>query len=254
MPVILTLDIGNTFVKAAAFVDGVCGPVHRYAHTELPGRLLEAAKIGNYGSEVQYIGMVSVGKEDMMRSLAPLQATFPAAGWLEINRSTPLPVGISYRTPETLGMDRVCSAVGGRHLAGAGPLLTIDAGTAITYDYIDRDGNYRGGGISPGLRTRFRALNDYTAALPLISEEGRWPLVGDDTATSIRSGVVNGLLAEVEGIAARYRKLAGPDLQVALTGGDAEFLGNHLKNINFVDSNLLLRGIWAIVLHQMHHA
>jgi type III pantothenate kinase len=252
--VILALDVGNTFVKAAVFVDGKMGQLFRYRHAEVPEALLKDAKNGNFGAEVKYIGTVSVGKEDMTRSLAQLHTVFPQSGWLEIDRDTPLPVGIVYATPHTLGMDRVCSAVGGLELAAKGPLLTIDAGTAITYDYIDREGNYRGGGISPGMRTRFRALNDYTAALPLVEAEGRLPLVGDDTETSIRSGVVNGLLAEIEGIVSRYRELAGPELKVALTGGDAEFLGNHLKNINFVDPNLLLRGIWAIVLHQMHHA
>jgi type III pantothenate kinase len=183
-----------------------------------------------------------------------MQEVFPQAGWVEIDRQTRLPVEIAYRTPETLGMDRVCSAVGVRELAGKGPLLCIDAGTAITYDYIDADNRYCGGGISPGIRTRFRALNQFTAALPLVEKEGRLPLVGDDTETSIRSGVVNGVLAEIAGITERYHEMAGPGLQTAITGGDADFLGNHLKNINFVDSNLLLRGILAIVIHQTHHA
>ncbi|HHG83361.1 MAG TPA: type III pantothenate kinase [Bacteroidetes bacterium] len=169
-----------------------------------------------------------------------------------IDHATPLPVGNAYASPKTLGMDRICAAAGALKLAKNGPILSIDAGTAITYDYVDAFGTYQGGGISPGLRTRFRALNDYTAALPYVEKEGQLQLVGEDTVTSIRSGVVNGVLMEVDGIITQYRKLAGNALKVYLTGGDADFLGNHLKNVNFVDSNLLLRGVLAIIINQKH--
>lgn len=251
---ILTLDIGNSFVKAGVFVEDQLTVLRRYAHADLPDAMLKDAQNGDFGDKVQYIGLVSVGKKEMKDSLQRMQEIFPQAAWVDIDRDSSLPVSMAYRSPETLGMDRVCSAVGARELCGKGPLLCIDAGTAITYDYIDRADRYLGGGISPGIRTRFRALNHFTASLPLVKLEGRLPLVGDNTETSIRSGVVNGVLAELSGIAERYRELAGDDLKVAITGGDADFLGNHLKNINFVDSNLLLRGILAIVLHQTHHA
>lgn len=235
-------------------MEGQLTVLQRYSHDQLPEAMLKDAQNGYFGHGVQYIGLASVGKKEMKDSLKPMQEVFPQATWLEIDRDSSLPVDIAYRSPETLGMDRVCSAVGARELIGKGPLLCIDAGTAITYDYIDRADRYVGGGISPGIRTRFRALNHFTASLPLVKLEGRLPLVGDDTETSIRSGVVNGVIAELAGITERYRELAGSDLKVAITGGDADFLGNHLKNINFVDSNLLLRGILAIVLHQTHHA
>lgn len=166
-----------------------------------------------------------------------------------IDRNTPLPIGNRYATPQTLGMDRICAAVGAFSKIGRGPLLVVNAGTAITYDFVDASNNYRGGGISPGLRTRFRALHDYTAALPLVEADGALVLVGDDTESSIRSGVVNGVVAEIEGIVTRYRSLAGEELNVILMGGDAEFLGNHLKNVTFVVANLLLYGINALIRH-----
>jgi type III pantothenate kinase len=125
----------------------------------------------------------------------------------------------------------------------------VSAGTALTYEYVDAAGDYLGGGISLGMRSRFRALHEFTAALPLVHQDGDLELVGDDTVSCIRSGVVNGLVAEIEGIIGRYQTLAGAHLQVFLTGGDAVFLGNHLKSVTFVDANLLLYGINSIILH-----
>ena len=168
---------------------------------------------------------------------------------LRIDRETPLPIGNRYRTPGTLGMDRVCAAVAAHGRAEGTPVLVVNAGTAITYEYVDAKGDYLGGGIGPGLKSRFRALHEFTAALPLVAAAGPLTLVGDDTETSIRSGVVNGLLAEIEGMIDQYRALAGPALQVFLTGGDTEFLGNHLKSVTFADANLLLYGINSIILH-----
>jgi type III pantothenate kinase len=140
-------------------------------------------------------------------------------------------------------------AVAAYEHAGQGPVLAVNAGTALTFDFVDAQGRYLGGSISPGLRTRFRSLNAFTAALPMVEAEGPAPLIGDSTETSIRSGVLNGMLAEIEGLVQQYRQLAGSGLKVYLTGGDAVFLGNHLKSVTFVDANLLLYGINAIVLH-----
>lgn len=185
----------------------------------------------------------------MVTAAHHLADTQPHLQVLRIDRDTALPIGNRYRSPQTLGMDRICAAIAGRDRAPQGPVLVINAGTAITYDYVDAEGDYLGGGIAPGMRGRFRALHEFTAALPLVDPAGPLQLIGDDTETSIRSGVLNGLLAEIEGIVARYRDLAGPALSVFLTGGDTEFLGNHLKSVTFADANLLLYGINSIILH-----
>jgi type III pantothenate kinase len=145
-------------------------------------------------------------------------------------------------------MDRICATVAGFERAGTGPVLVINAGTALTFDYVDEANDYLGGAISPGLQTRFRALHDYTAALPLLSLEGRLQWVGDSTDTCIRSGVVHGMVLEMEGFITRYARLSRKPLQVYLTGGDAGFLGNHVKNITFVDSNLVLYGINTLII------
>ena len=159
----------------------------------------------------------------MVTAAHTLALSQPHLQVLRIDRATTLPIGNRYRTPETLGMDRICAAVAAQARVPGSPVLVVNAGTAITYEYVDAAGDYIGGGISLGMRSRFRALHEFTAALPLLDEQGSLQLVGDDTATSIRSGVVNGLIAEIEGIVAQYQALAGPALKVFLTGGDAVF-------------------------------
>ncbi|MCB0841544.1 MAG: type III pantothenate kinase, partial [Bacteroidetes bacterium] len=125
--------------------------------------------------------------------------------------------------------------------------LVIDAGTAITYDFATANGEYKGGGIAPGMAMRFRALHEFTARLPLVSSQSDVLLIGDSTTASIQSGVQWGIIAEVEGMISYYKSQISPDLQVFLTGGDSGFFENHLKNINFADSNLILKGIHYIL-------
>lgn len=251
---ILAVDIGNTRVKVGVFRQGHLEEVLFYAHSEFPAAFEDWLAAGENLEAVQYMGCASVGNLEMLEALEAFAHERLGAGWLRIGPGTPLPVTNAYASPRTLGMDRICACVGARARVHEGPLLAIDAGTAITYDYLDEGNAYRGGGIAPGMRLRFQALHEKTASLPLVDPLGELPLVGFDTETSIRSGVVNGLLAEIEGICERYRALAGPKLKVFLTGGDADFLGNHLKSITFVDSNLLLFGIHAVITHKLSPA
>lgn len=250
----LAIDIGNTRVKVGVFDSGKLLQVLFYAHEEFPAAFEQWLEAEEIIEQVQYMGCASVGNLKMLNALADFAAGRLGADWLRIDHTTPLPVTNAYASPRTLGMDRICACVGARAWSETGPLLAIDAGTAITYDFLDGENKYRGGGIAPGMRLRFRALNDHTASLPLVETQGDLPLVGYNTETSIRSGVVNGLLAEIEGICDRYRSMAGPDLKVFLTGGDADFLGNHLKSITFVDSNLLLYGIHAVITYNLSSA
>ncbi len=250
----LAIDIGNSRVKVGLFVEKRLLQVHAFGHEHFSTALLAVLEGDNLLEKVKYLGCASVGNKEILREVEWLAESFPGAELLMIDSETPLPVTNAYRSPSTLGMDRICACAGARTFAPDGPLLVIDAGTAITYDYLDGDSHYQGGGIAPGMRLRFRSLNDHTAALPLVEAAGDLPLVGYDTLTSIRSGVVNGLLAEIEGIVHRYRQEVGPSLKAFLTGGDAGFLGNHLKNINFVDPNLLLYGIHAVTTYNLSNA
>ena len=147
---------------------------------------------------------------------------------------------------ETLGKDRLAAAVGANYLQPGKDLLVIDAGTAITYELIDASGSYLGGNISPGMTTRFRALNLFTEKLPLVVEQEYIPLVGTDTETAIQAGVVNGIVCEMDGYIEMLR-LKYPNLLVFLTGGHSFYFERRLKNSIFADINLVLTGLNRIL-------
>jgi type III pantothenate kinase len=163
----------------------------------------------------------------------------------------PLPVKSLYETPETLGMDRVAAVCGARQLFPDQHSLVIDAGTCVTYDFIDKSANYYGGSISPGLQMRFKAVHTFTAKLPLVSAKADVGLIGKSTESCIQSGVINGLLAEMEGIITRYKK-DFPDLNVILCGGDAGFFENQMKARIFASPQLVLVGLNSILIHNVH--
>jgi type III pantothenate kinase len=126
--------------------------------------------------------------------------------------------------------------------------LVIDAGSCITYDFMNDFGEYRGGGISPGLRMRYKALHTFTARLPLLHPAAPDELIGNATESSMHSGVVNGLVAEIDGIIAMYNDRY-PDLTVILTGGDAQFLSERVKSSIFAHSNFLLEGLNQLLVY-----
>ena len=157
-----------------------------------------------------------------------------------------IPLTIDYLTPETLGRDRIAAAVGARTLRRGAPLLVIDAGTAITYDLVLASGRYLGGNISPGLTTRFRALNYYTRRLPLVHERDDVPRLGTTTETAILSGVVRGIVYEMNGYITDLRS-DYPNLVIFLTGGHAFYFEGRLKCATFASENLVWIGLNRIL-------
>jgi type III pantothenate kinase len=168
---------------------------------------------------------------------------------IELNHATPLPLENRYATPETLGYDRIAAAVGAYTICPGKNVLVIDAGTAITYDIVTSRGEFLGGNISQGIEIRFKSLNKYTNRLPHLERpEAVPPLVGSTTREAIQSGIVNGLLFEMDGFIGAFTKKY-PKLQVVLTGGDAKYFVGKLKNSIFVDPNLNLIGLNRILEH-----
>ncbi|MEO7312123.1 MAG: type III pantothenate kinase [Chitinophagaceae bacterium] len=147
--------------------------------------------------------------------------------------------------PETIGADRLalCAAAVGQFPAQNN--LVIGLGTCITYNFLNVKNEFLGGGISPGLYMRMKALNSYTAMLPIVEPHWNVPLVGYDTKTNIQSGVVLGMAMEIDGFVDAYREKYR-SFNVLLTGGDAVHLGSHLKNKIFADPELLFKGLYAI--------
>jgi type III pantothenate kinase len=162
----------------------------------------------------------------------------------------PLPIKILYATPQTLGVDRIAGSCGALQLFPGKNTLVIDAGTCITYDFTDSSKQYYGGSISPGLKMRFQAVHTFTARLPLVSPAENPELIGNSTETSIQSGIVNGTVAEIDGIIDRYRQKY-PDLQVILCGGDGPFFENKLKASIFASPDLVLIGLNSVLIHNV---
>ena len=129
--------------------------------------------------------------------------------------------------------------------------LIIDAGTCITYDFINFKGVYKGGSISPGLEMRYKALNIFTENLPLLGLNDDFDeFIGTSTETSIHSGVQHGMINEIKGVIEQYRK-KNKDLTIVLTGGDVNFLSNRLKNGIFANPNFLIEGLNTILTHNI---
>lgn len=167
---------------------------------------------------------------------------------MQLTPGTPVPVTNNYGTPQTLGMDRLAAVVGASFSFSERDCLIIDAGTCITFDFVDRDAIYYGGSISPGLAMKFKALHTFTSKLPLVEqiEKGETPLIGRNTIECLQSGVSNGTLAEVDGLITEYKQQS-PDLIVIGCGGDASFFEKNLKARIFVVPDLVLIGLNRIL-------
>lgn len=234
----IIVDIGNTVAKVAVF-DGttIVEVVHDSNVTleQLPDICCK------YRCERAIVATVVDLSEQALARLSEL-----AIPVLWLNEKTPLPVENLYETPHSLGYDRIAAVVGANEQLPGKDLLVIDAGTCITYEFIDAAGRYHGGNISPGMQMRFKALHQFTGKLPLIASEGRQLSLGKDTETAIRAGVLKGMEYEISGyiMALKYKY---PQLFVFLTGGDAFSFDTNLKSIIFADRFLVLKGLNRIL-------
>jgi type III pantothenate kinase len=240
----LLIDIGNTQVKLALVHSG---EIQRLQTLDVlkaePIYEILKTKPGIAKCIVVRSGAYPRGWQKELNSIFP--------GLIELEHSTPLPLKIIYDTKESLGMDRIASAIGAYHLFPGKNILVIDAGTAITVDFVSKEKKYLGGNIIPGMSMRFKALHEYTNRLPLVQPNDDFQLLGNSTETAIRAGVLNGIVFELEGyINALENKY--PQLTVVMTGGDAEFFAKHLKSNIFVELNLIFAGLNRILEYNAH--
>lgn len=169
---------------------------------------------------------------------------------LIFNEHSKLPIQINYYTQQTLGRDRIASAVGAHYLFPLEDLLIIDAGSCITYDLLIKN-SFEGGLISPGFKMRLKAMHEMTGQLPDVSEESdqyTWELIGKSTASCMISGAKNGLKNEINGIVSDLKEKYGA-LKILITGGDAVLFENNLKGSIFVRSNLVPLGLNQILIN-----
>lgn len=163
----------------------------------------------------------------------------------KLNHLSKIPITTPVGKPETIGADRLGLVVAARDLFPNSNNLVIGLGSAITYNFINKNHEFLGGGISPGMEMRFKSLHQLTALLPLVEKDWNFPLVGYDTRTNILSGVILGMAKEIDGMIDAYKEKYD-NFNVLLTGGDAAYFVYHLKNKIFADSNLIFKGLYAI--------
>ena len=243
----LTIDNGNTSVKVAFFLGTQIVASNRFIGHDT--RLLDRF-ISTYKPETAIVCSTATTSATQ-RIDRLIDKRCPQV--VRLTHETPLPIRLGYRTPKTLGRDRIATAVGAwtiaQRLDEASDVLVIDAGTAITYDLVTAGGIFVGGNIAPGLRLRFKALHQHTGRLPLVDEDGDTPLVGYDTETAIRSGVMLGLLGEVKNYIADL-KLSHTNLMVFFTGGDGKFVHSHMAGENMIyNEQLAAEGLNRIYLY-----
>ena len=236
----LIIDIGNSVAKLAVFDSNEIVEVCHCSNQTLD-QLPELCN--RYAIEKGILSSVISLNEKCKEQLDKLNIPI-----ILLNYRTPVPIKNLYQTPQTLGMDRLAAVVGANAIQPGRPLLVIDAGTCITYDFVDGQGQYHGGNISPGKRMRFKALHSFTDKLPEICPEGEIPDYGKSTETAIRSGVIHGIEFEILGYISLLMKKY-PELLVFLTGGDEFSFDTNLKNTIFADGLLVLKGLNRILTY-----
>ena len=231
----LIVDVGNTLVKFAIFKDGdlIYNNSFELSEFKKQYKSLKQDFPSLKKAIISSVGRLSKKQIEIIKSDLKV---------IELSSKTNLPFKNLYETPETLGVDRIALVSASVQKFPNKNVLIIDAGTCITYDFITSENHYLGGAISPGIRLRYKSLNNLTANLPLLKTEQPKSIIGNTTKTSIHSGVINGVINEIDGIINQYHENYS-DLTVILTGGDTKFLSNQLKNTIFANSNFLLEGL-----------
>ena len=237
----LIIDVGNSTVKWALFEKGTLS--FRSTTTSEAFEATFRQLLLDYPAITHAILSV-VGT----LSEATLQNLPPSVPLLFLDHHTSVPFLNKYGTPETLGVDRIALVSAAASLYPKKNVLVIDAGSCITYDFINADNAYMGGAIAPGLQMRYRALHTFTANLPLLKPKQPESLIGTSTSASMHVGVVLAIAKEIDGFIGDF-KATYSDLTVILTGGDAHFLRDSLKNDIFANSNFLLEGLHFILEH-----
>jgi len=236
---ILAIDVGNTRVKAAVFEQNTLKVIKTFSQKEFLLNINHLKEIYSITKAV----IASVSRLDDV-SLESLKENFNVTF---VDAKTSVPFQNLYATPNTLGVDRICLASAAAIQYANKNVLVIDAGTCITYDFLNDKKEYLGGAISPGIELRYKSLPTFTANLPLLEKEKPETIIGNSTNSSIHSGIVNGVLQEIDGVINQYKQ-EFLNLTVVLTGGDTNFLAEQLKNSIFANQNFLLQGLNDILI------
>ena len=237
----LIIDIGNTRIKVAVFHQYKLVETEIISNDELIITLKNKQK--KFSLKNAIISSVGKIKSKDIKTLNNFEKV------ITLDHSIKVPFINTYKTPKTLGVDRIALVSGAIHQFPKKNVLIIDAGSCITYDFVNSKKEYLGGAISPGINMRYRSLNLFTANLPKL-EISKFTLTGRNTNQSIHSGILNGILHEIDGVIAEYQDKY-PNLTIVLTGGDTNFLAKKLKSSIFANPNFLLEGLNSILIHNI---
>jgi type III pantothenate kinase len=235
----LIIDRGNTLYKIAVFDNDTL--IMEQSFQELTLSVLE--KIF-HTQRIEKTILCSVGGNVDKEIIEYLESK---SIFRNMNDNLQLPISIAYKTPTTLGKDRIASVVGALEIVKGHSVIVIDAGSCICVDYADKDLVYQGGSISPGIKMKYRSLNTFTANLPLLDLAKEEIVVcGAETQECIHSGVINGSLYEIEGFIDYYLQKDNT-AEVVLTGGDAELIAKRLNRKVILDKHIVLKGLNVIL-------
>jgi type III pantothenate kinase len=232
----ICFDFGNTRLKAGIFVASSLEKV-----VTLEGDAVDLTKklIGQYKPQKTILSSV-IDHDPRIDELLSSKTVFH-----KLSHLSKLPFTTPVGKPGTIGADRLALAAAAVYFYPGKNNLVMGLGTCITYNFINKDCELIGGAISPGLEMRLKALNHYTAKLPVVEADWNVPLIGYDTNTNILSGVVIGMAKEIDGFVEAYQEKFG-NFNALLTGGDIPYLASHLKNKIFADPELIFKGLYAI--------
>jgi type III pantothenate kinase len=238
LPVSLCIDFGNTNLKAALFFGDRMAEKFTFKESDAIDTLQRIVTL--HSPQKSILSSVVNHSKDIESYLKK------ETKLLVLDNQSKLPYLNAYGSPETLGHDRLALVAGLSKRFPGEDSLVISIGTCITYNFLAKNNAFRGGAISPGVEMRLKSMHEHTDKLPLIDREGHFSILGYDTETSIRSGALNGIASEIDGMIDRYEAQYGR-INAVLTGGDAPFFESRLKNKIFADTNFLFKGLYAIL-------
>lgn len=235
----LAIDVGNTRAKMAVFADDKMIELFVFQSSKIVSEIKSIKKKFDINNAIiSNVAAIADNKFLKIQNIVPV---------IKVSSSISTPFYNKYKTPNTLGADRIALVAAAVKNFPQQNVLVIDAGTCITFDFVDTNANYFGGAISLGIAMRFKALHKFTSKLPFLEKKHLDNFIGQNTEECINSGVVNGVIQEIEGVIEQYKQQF-KDFTIVLTGGDTNFLSKQLKSSIFANQNFLLEGLNELLI------
>ncbi len=229
----LVLDIGNSLLKAGIFKNN---NLINYCEFNQDYYLNIKSILDKNPITHSIVANVTESKNKLIELLSK------KTNLIKFDSSLKVPFKNCYQTKNTLGKDRIALVSNASKEYPKENVLLIDLGSCITFDFLNNKNEYIGGSISPGLRMRYRSLNNFTANLPLIDPKEIDCFIGKNTEDSIHSGIINGIISELNSTVDKY-KSKYKEIRIILTGGDSKFLFKKIKNGIFANQKFLIFGL-----------